>query len=417
MVVAGLTTALACAGVAQGLIGARLVTGFARQVETPVTDLLPISVLKPLYGAEPLLEEALATICRQAYPVWQIVFGVQDRADPAVRVVERLRTQFPESDMSLVIDPTRHGRNLKVGNLINMLPAARHDILVIADSDVHVRPDYLARLAEALSRPRIGLVTTLYAGLPAWSNIVTRLGAAQITYGFLPGALLARAMGRQDCLGATMCLRRADLDRIGGLRALIDHLADDNVLGRRIRGLGLDVALAHTVPLTTVPEVRAGVLFRHELRWARTIRALEPAGFAASILQYSLFWAFLTIVAAGASLWSLGLFACVWIMRAAAGLRIDGALAPRWGGDQGMHRGRALGQGRDDPTGLAFSCPVWLLPLRDVLSVAVMLASYAGRRVDWRGHGLHADTPPPCVAQPEAEPPAMFRPIEGTNTR
>jgi ceramide glucosyltransferase len=415
MIVAGLTTALACAGVAQGWIGSRLVTAFARRVETPVTDLPAVSVLKPLFGDEPLLEEALATICRQSYPVWQIVFGVQDQADPAVRVVERLRTQFPESDMTLVVDPTRHGRNLKVGNLINMLPAARYDVLVIADSDVHVCRDYLARLVEALSRPRIGLVTTVYAGLPAWSNIVARLGAAQITYGFLPGALLARAMGRQDCLGATMCLRRADLNRIGGLYTLVDHLADDNVLGRRVRGLGLDVALADTVPLTTVPEVRAGALFRHELRWARTIRALEPMAFAASILQYSLFWALLTILAAGGALWSLGLFACVWVIRAVAGCVVDGALAPRWGGDQG--RGPALGQGRDDSTRLAFSCPVGLLPLRDVLSVAVMLASYAGRRVDWRGHSLHADTPPPCEAQSKAGPPAMFRPIKGTNTR
>src|ERR1700733_8542269 len=227
MVVAGLTTALSCAGVAQGLIGSWLVAAFARRVETPVADQPAVSVLKPLYGDEPLLEEALATICRQSYPVWQIIFGVQDQADPAVRVVERLRTQFPQNDMSLVIDPTRHGRNLKVGNLINMLPAPRHDVLVIADSDVHVRPDYLARLVEALSHPRIGLVTTLYAGLPAWTNVIARLGAAQITYGFLPGALLARAMGRQDCLGATMCLRRTDLDRIGGLFALVDHLADD----------------------------------------------------------------------------------------------------------------------------------------------------------------------------------------------
>ncbi len=125
-----------------------------------------------------------------------------------------------------------------------MLPAARHDVLVIADSDVHVRPDYLERLVAALEAPGVGLVTTLYAGLPASPALPAQLGATQITHGFLPGALLARALGRQDCLGATMCLRRADLERIGGFAALVDHLADDNVLGRRIQRSGLDVGLA-----------------------------------------------------------------------------------------------------------------------------------------------------------------------------
>jgi ceramide glucosyltransferase len=222
-------------------------------------------------------------------------------------------------------------------------------------------------------------------------------------------------MGRQDCLGATMCLRRADLARIGGLRTLVDHLADDNVLGRRIRSLGLDVALARTVPLTTVPEARVGALFRHELRWARTIRALEPTGFAASILQYSLFWALLTIALTAGSIWSIGLFGIAWVLRAVAALGIDIALATLWDSERKKNRGPALGLPTEDATTLAFSCPVWLLPLRDVLSVAVMVASYAGRRVDWRGHGLHADTPPPSVPQPSAKPDTMLRPIEGTN--
>jgi ceramide glucosyltransferase len=264
-------------------------------------------------------------------------------------------------------------------------------VLVIADSDLHVRPDYLDRLVAALQQPGVGLVTTLYAGLPAphapstWASLPARFGATQITHGFLPGAVLSRAFGRQDCLGATMCLRRSDLERIGGLQALVDHLADDNVLGRRIVALGLRVALADTVPLTTVPEQTFGALFRHELRWARTIRALEPAGFAASVVQYPLAWALLTIVLAGGALWSIGLFFIAWVLRAAAGLIVDGALAPLWREERGGN----------DAAALAFCCPVWLLPLRDVLSVAVMLASYGGRHVEWRGHGLQADTPPP----------------------
>jgi ceramide glucosyltransferase len=415
MIVAGLTAVFACAGVVQALAAARLVTLFGRQTVLAPPNRPPVSVLKPLYGAEPLLEQALATVCEQTYPSWQIVFGVQDEADPAIAVVSSLRARFPGCDMTLVVDPTLHGRNRKIGNLINMLASARHDILVIADSDVHACPDYLDRLVAALLRPRVGLVTTLYGGLPAWSKIVAKLGAAQITYGFLPSALLARRMGRQDCLGATMCLKRADLDRIGGFHALLDHLADDNVLGRRVRGLGLDVALAQTVPLTTVPEVRPAALFRHELRWARTIRALEPAGFAASILQYSLFWALLTIVLTAGSLWSVALFAVTWALRIVAARSIDSALASSWGDLRRSHAVQPSAPPGDTVTTLAFRCPVWLLPLRDVLSVAVMLASYAGRRVDWRGHGLHADSPPPLMQSPPADATIMLRPIEGTN--
>jgi ceramide glucosyltransferase len=213
-----------------------------------------------------------------------------------------------------------------------------------------------------------------------------------------------------------MCLRRGDLERIGGLQALVGHLADDNVLGQRIRSLGLGVALADTVPLTTVAEARLGPLFRHELRWARTIRALEPAGFAASIVQYPLFWALVTVLLSG-SLWAVGLLGIVWVLRALASIGIDRALASEWeadsgAGDKATRHGNGDEQARKDAAALAFCCPVWLLPLRDVLSAAVMLASYGGRRVEWRGHDLLADTPPRPT-----HPDATFRPIEGINAR
>jgi ceramide glucosyltransferase len=293
-------------------------------------------------------------------------------------------------------------------------------------------------LIAALQQPGVGLVTTLYAGLPAVNGhggrhldraergdpdlgrpdlgspdldrraldgaapptLPARLGATHITHGFLPGAVLARALGRQDCLGATMCLRRSNLEAIGGFHALVDHLADDNVLGRRIASLGLGVALAGTVALTTVPETSMRALFRHELRWARTIRALEPAGFAASVLQYPLAWALLTILLTGGVLWSVGFFVIAWALRAIAGLCVDRALAPLWTENSGSRQRDVPEPNGYDLAALAFSCPVWLLPLRDVLSVVVMLASYGGREVDWRGHGLHADTPPPATAQP-----------------
>jgi ceramide glucosyltransferase len=387
-ILAGVTAVLAGAGLIQALVASRLVKSFAAKPGESPALRPPVTVLKPLHGDEPLLEAALTSLCAQDYPDWQIVCGVQDAADPAADIVRRLQARFPRVDIALVVDSTLHGANRKVGNLINMLQTAHHDVLVIADSDVHVRPDYLDRLVAALQQPGVGLVTTLYAGLPTGGQ-PARLGATQITHGFLPGALLARAMGRQDCLGATMCLRRSDLEHIGGLHSLVDHLADDNVLGRRIAALGLRVALAKTVPLTTVPEATIRALFRHELRWARTIRALEPAGFAASVLQYPLAWGLLTMLLAGGALWSIGLFLVAWVARAVAAIGVDNALLPLWTSERGSN----------DQAALAFSCPVWLLPLRDILSMAVLLASYGGRQVDWRGHGLRADTPPPFTEQ------------------
>jgi len=341
----------------------------------------PITILKPLHGDEPLLEAALESTIRQDYPAFQIVFGVQDPADSAIAVVNRLRARHPDADIALVIDRTDHGPNRKVGNLINMLPSARHDLIVIADSDLHVAPDYLRHIAATLATPGVGLATVLYAGLPASTALPARLGATQITHGFLPGALMARAMGRQDCLGATMALRRDTLARIGGLEALVRHLADDNVLGQRVRALGLGVALAPTVVATTVPEDSLRALFRHELRWARTIRALAPSAHAASVLQYPLVWAAL---AGLASPWGWSLFAVAWIARALAARGIDLALAPML-------------------NGLATPSPIWHLPARDAMSVAVWLVSHAGKHVDWRGQGLHADTPPRPVLPDDSQ--------------
>jgi ceramide glucosyltransferase len=374
----------AVAGIAQAVAGAWLTRRFATMAvharAVPLLSPPVVTVLKPLHGDEPLLEAALASTLAQDYPSFQVVFGVQRADDPALAVLGRLRDRFPDADLAVVVDPRTHGANPKIGNLINMLPSAKHDVLVIADSDLHVAPDWLTRVVAALLTPGTGLACTLYAGLPATGALVERLAAMQITHSFLPGAVLARALGRQDCLGATMALRRETLAAIGGLEALVNHLADDNVLGRRVRALGLGVALADTVLETTVPEATLGALWRHELRWARTIRRLVPGQFAASVLQYPIVWAMLAIAVSGGAWWSWSLFETAWLARAFAARMINRALRPLLP--------------PPPVAGLAFRTPLWLLPLREVLSVAVMLASYAGLTVDWRGQPLHADRPP-----------------------
>ena len=289
--------------------------------------------------------------------------------DPALAVVKRLSARFPDADIAVVVNAAAHGVNGKISNLINMFPLAKHDTLVIADSDVWSPPGTLAALAATLARPGVGLVTTLYAGRPASPALAATLGTAWINHVFLPGALLACALGRQDCLGATMALRRDTLAASGGLAALADEIADDQMLGRRVRALGLRVALAPVIVATTVAETTLAALFRHELRWGRTIRALEPLGFALSALQYPLAWAILAMTLAGGAEWTVTLFIAAWAARNAAARGIDGELA------------------RFDPT-LVTRIPIWLFPVRDVLSLVVLIAAHLGRNVEWRGQIL-----------------------------
>jgi ceramide glucosyltransferase len=366
---AGVVALVTLTGLLQSVIGWWAVRRYSRRGAATGASQPPITILKPLHGDEPLLEEALASFCAQDYPQFQIVFGLQDPADPALHVIRRLNARFPHVDIDVVIDPAQHGVNRKISNLINMYPRAKHDLLVMADSDIHAPPDYLAKLAAEIDHPGVGLVTTLYAGLRSSGTIAARLGAGQINHSFLPGALLARSLGREDCLGATMALRRQTLESVGGLHALVHHVADDAVLGRLVVARGESVALAKTLPETTVPEMRVSHLFAHELRWARTIQSLAPVGFGLSSLQYPLFWAGLALVLSGFEPWALLLFGATWLTRAAAMLAIDADL------------------------GLSTAVPVWLLPFRDLLSVTVILASYGGSQVAWRGHILHISPP------------------------
>jgi ceramide glucosyltransferase len=378
-VLAGLAALAVLIGLGQGLAGWLALRRFVRRQRPEAGERPAVSVLKPLHGDEPLLEAALVSLCAQGYGPLQIVCGLQDPADPARAVVARVQAQFPGVDLCLVVDATGHGVNRKIGNLINMLPSAKHDVLVIADSDVHVLPGYLDAIVATLAAPRCGVATLLYVGRPATRAMAALLGVAWINEVFLPGALLARGLGRQDCLGATMAVRRETLAAIGGLEALADEIADDQWLGRLVRRTGLDVRLAPAIVATTVPETTLGALWRHELRWGRTIRALEPTGFALSALQHPLAWALLAVLLSAGEQWAVSLFVLAWAIRGFLGRRIDAELGA-------VHEM------------LATRVPIWLLPLRDLLSMTVLLASHAGRRVEWRGHIMQ--TAPPSSGIP-----------------
>ena len=364
---------LALFGVVQSLFGWFAVFRFARLPAAAPNDRPGITVLRPMCGAEPMLEEALVSCFSQDYPDYQIVFGLQDPKDPALAVLERVRKRFPKRDVTVVIDGTPHGQNRKVSNLINMLPAAKHEILVISDSDIHAAPNYLDTLLGELQKPGTGMVTSLYAGLPPQgAGLFERLGAMQINHSFLPGVLMSRMMGRQDCLGSTVMMTKDVLARTGGLHSLSDLLAEDNHLGRKVRELGLEIRLSFAVAAATVPENTLQDLWQHETRWTRTIRGLAPYALVASALQYPLFWALMSVLMSGFEGWSLFILLFCWLARALAGGAIEATLNPR------LHE-------QVRPAAL------WLYPLRDLLSVSEIVATYGIDNVVWRGHKLYAN--------------------------
>ena len=368
---ATLCALLSLAGMVAVLVGTLAVRRFVRLPSVAPRSHPPCTILRPLYGDEPGLDDALETLAAQDYPHFQIVLGVHNVADPARAAANRFARRHPTLDIIVVADTSLHGANRKISNLMNMLPAASHDLLVFSDSDVHAPPDYLRQIAAALERPGAGLATTLCVGRPATPSVAASLAAGHMRHCFLPGALLGEWAGRQDCLGTTMALRRDTLDRVGGLRALANHLADDNILGQMVKGLGLSVALARVVTVVTISETTLTAVWRHELRWARTIRALIPLTFAGSASQFPLFWAALACTLEPRHPLVLCLLGAAATLRIWAACTIDTALAGRFA----LPRQKGL---------------LLLLGVRDLLSVSVVAASFLGRNVVWRGHVLRA---------------------------
>jgi ceramide glucosyltransferase len=322
-------------------------------------DATPVTVLKPLKGADAELYGNLRSFCVQEYAQFQIVFGVADPDDPAIAVVQRLVAEFPQRDLTLMVGGAGRAANRKVANLMNMLPAARHPLLIISDSDMRVMPDYLGVVAPLLAAPGVGLVTCLYRGVPAGSGLWSRLACLHVNHGFLPQAAVGEILRTGDgAFGATLALSRDTLDAIGGLEAVADQLADDHALGAAVRRIGRTIVLAPVLVDNVIFEPTLGALFRHELRWARTVRLLAPAGYAGSVITYPVALAVLALLLHAAS-WSVyGLIAALVVRTATV-----------WLGD------RVLGLP---------ATPVYLIPLRDGLSFAVFIASFFARSVAWR---------------------------------
>ena len=323
-----------------------------------------VTVLKPVCGLEENLEENLRSFCRQDYEDFQVIFGVHDNTDPAIPVIRGLIDEFPQSDLTLVIDDTIIGSNYKVSNLANMFGQARHDIIVVADSDMRVCRDYLKSVAAPFKDPKVGAATCLYSGR-ASGRLSSKLGAMFINDWFLPSALIPAVFGRLTyCFGATMAIRRSNLERFGAFDALADVLADDFMFGRLVHQQGHRIALIPYIVENVIDDPSLKSLFLHELRWARTIRSVEPYGYTAStiteILPLAALGAAGTYAATGSLIYAGSFLVIGAVLRLALHYTISSTVP-----------------GRSTANPL-------LLPLRDLMSPVIRLSCYFGRKVTWR---------------------------------
>src|ERR1700730_5753408 len=262
----------------------------------------PVSILKPLKGTDPDIYESFRGHCLQDYPEYEIVFGVSDPEDPAVASVQQLQREFPDRRIQLVVCSNKLGANVKVSNLEQMLPAAHYQHLLVNDSDIHVENDYLRRVVAPLADLQVGMVTCLYRGVAA-STLGSQLESLGISTDFCAGVLVARQLegGLRFGLGSTLAFRRTELERIGGFRSIVDYLADDYELGRRIAGLGLQVLLSDVVVETHLPAYALDGFFAHQLRWARGVRDSRAGGYIGLASTYGLMWALLAVIASRAA--------------------------------------------------------------------------------------------------------------------
>jgi ceramide glucosyltransferase len=335
-----------------------------RQVANTPEELPAVTILKPLKGADPDLYEALRSHCLQEYPEYELLFGITDQNDPAAALVNRLVSEYPQREIRLVLCDKRLGANGKVSSLVQLERVGRHGILIVNDSDIRVEPNYLKALVNELQRPNTGMVTCLYRGVPEQTP-GSKLEALGIATDFAPGVLSAWLLegGLRFGLGSTLAFRRQDLEAIGGFESILEYLADDYELGNRIAKRNLKIELSRSVVETHLPAYDLKGFLSHQLRWARTIRASRPAGYAGLLLTFTLPWALATLLFASGSPWSGRLLVVALIARYLMAWMIASPVL-------------------NDNASLRYG---WMLPIRDCLAALVWIGGLLGRKIVWRG--------------------------------
>jgi ceramide glucosyltransferase len=341
---------------------------FGRGPDTPSAAPRPVTVLVPLCGDEPGLEARLRALCAQAYaaPV-QILCTSRDADDPAIAVAKKVAAELPHANLEWQTDPRLHGRNLKMSNLMNVLPRARHDLLVMIDSDIMVGPDHLARVVDELQHPNVGAVTCLYTGIASSDGLWAKLSAKSTNLHFLPGVIVGlRARLAQPCFGSTIALTRETLERIGGLQPFVDHLWDDYAIGQAVRAAGLEVRVANMTVGHVCVESTGRQFFSYQLRNARTIGGIDPLGYLGAVITHPFALGLLAVLLGAGQ-------PAVALTGLALGSRmvLGGCMTRRFG------------------VGVNY----WLLPLHDLAAFAVYIMSFFGASVMWRGHRyrVHSD--------------------------
>ena len=393
---------IACLAISLGAFGYLLLAIWCVSRLPPKTDdaSAPVpatTVLKPLCGDEPRLREALASFCTQDFPApLQIIFGVRSPTDSALPIARELKAQHPHLDIEIVVDPRVYGPNFKASNVINMLRLAKHDVIVVSDSDIIIGPDNLRKIAARFAASDASIVSCLYRGAPVDAgNWVSQLGSLYIDAYYLPAAAVdGVTFGVTNCYSPLLALRRdfvaTDLD---DFRALANTIGDDAHIGRIAMQRRRKIELAPFLVLTTIPETRLEQLLVHELRWARTTRALRPVGSVAMIFTHALPIALLAVLLSPGAATAL-LFGCIAALRALLLATVEARL------------GRA-------PT--AQTPTPWFLMFREFLYFGVWVWSFANRKIVYRGRKLriqpgariHADDfiaagPPSAEREPVA---------------
>lgn len=323
-----------------------------------------VSILKPVKGMDAGSYDNFASFCRQRYAGdLQLIFAAASEQDPVIAVIRQLMADFPGIDISLVVNQAIHGPNYKVCNLINAFPSARHDIIIVCDSDIRVTHDYLSSVTAHFTDPKVGLVTSLYR-TSAVSNCATAIEATGFTTEMIPNVLVALQLeGLSFALGASMAVRREALATIGGFPALVDYLADDYQLGNKIHRAGWRIALDRCFVESMIRAESLGSVLSRQLRWARTMRVSRPGGYLASGITLpfpALLLALLTAPSLTTGLAAAGLLYAVRLSVATLFSRtfVRDGLLPGW---------------------------LWLIPLRDLLAFSTWALSFLGNRVEWRG--------------------------------
>jgi ceramide glucosyltransferase len=353
-------TGLALCSAGYALIVSVFVLRFGAE-SAPKVGAEPVTILKPLHRDEPGLAAALATFLKQDYgaPI-QVVFGIQDPNDPAIGVVEKLTSEYPNADIELVIDSRLYGSNRKVSNLMNMMRAARHDVLIVSDSDISVEPDWLSKVVGALAGDHVGAVSCLYAG-KVNGNAWATLAAMGTTYEFLPNVIAALSFGlAHPCFGSTIALRRVTLDSIGGFEAFADKLADDYEIGHAVRAKKLEIVIPPFAVGHGNAEKDWTDLYRHEVRWNRTTHVIDPVGHTLSLIIYAVPLALMAVLTSRFSVPADGVLFLAVLSR----------LCLKWATERKFS---------------LYAGPSWALPARDVLSFAVFVLSFFAEDVHWRG--------------------------------